>query len=100
MPKLVEFDQFWQNAGANEGVSFFLGFYYSTSGRTASYIEIGTPFLTAKTNYIADAQQNGTSSLIVRNTGVYNLTTSFTGFSLIPSAGTITGSVSVYGYNK
>jgi hypothetical protein len=27
-------------------------------------------------------------------------TTSFTGFSLIASSGNITGSVSVYGYNK
>ena len=28
------------------------------------------------------------------------VTTSYTGFTLIPSAGTITGSVSVYGFNK
>ena len=90
----------WQNAGASEGVSFALVANYNSSTETANYVEIGTPFLTAKTNYIADVQQNGASSLIIRNTGVYNLTTSFTGFTLLTSAGTITGRVSVYGYNK
>lgn len=32
--------------------------------------------------------------------GHFNATTSFTGFTLIPGAGTMTGTVSVYGYNK
>ena len=32
--------------------------------------------------------------------GSFNDTTSFTGFSIIPGSGTITGSVRVYGYNQ
>jgi len=32
--------------------------------------------------------------------GSFNATTSFTGFTLLPNSGTMTGSVSVYGYNK
>lgn len=33
-------------------------------------------------------------------TGRHSLSTSYTGFTIFPSSGTITGTVSVYGYNK
>jgi hypothetical protein len=32
--------------------------------------------------------------------GKFNATTSFTGFTIIPGAGNISGTVQVFGYNK
>jgi hypothetical protein len=62
-------------------------------------IEIHRPFLTANT--ILTGHQNDSGSLVTYNGGIgFNATTSFTGFTIIPSTGNVTGTVSVYGYNK
>jgi hypothetical protein len=39
-------------------------------------------------------------AILKANFGLFNATTSFTGFTLIAGSGTMTGNVSVYGYNK
>jgi hypothetical protein len=60
-------------------------------------LDVSAPFITAKTTV------SGQSSMryLLNVAGITNnIETSYTGFSLIPSAGTITGEVSVYGYNK
>jgi hypothetical protein len=73
-----------------------------SGGSAASKIftlEIHRPFLTANT--ILTGQQNDSGSLVTFNGGIgFNATTSFTGFTIIPSTGNVTGTVSVYGYNK
>ena len=83
--------------------NFRLGAFGSTAGRSLTTIEMSNPFAT---EYTALTFQNtaydqstprghnyiGAGNLIV--------TTSYTGFTMIPSSNNITGSVSVYGYQK
>lgn len=79
-------------------------FYASDFGGTfpdtvSAIIEVDEPFKTDKTIiFTRNLRTNQTFNGI--NAGFHNLATSYTGFTLIPSAGNITGSVSVYGYNK
>ena len=68
----------------------------------ADTLNVFSPFLTEHT-MIQDQSitgVGGSSAQLVVTGGRLGLTTSFTGFSLIASAGTITGSVSVFGVNK
>ena len=67
--------------------------------RNSTNVEIYSPFLTATTNFQSFNYSDGYNGLQFF-TGLFTATTSFTGFTLIPAAGTITGTVSVYGYNK
>jgi hypothetical protein len=67
-------------------------------------IQIFDPFATEQTGVIYDQVFNSGGS---RNNGYWEafsglttVTTSYTGFTLIPATGNITGTVSVYGYNK
>ena len=67
-------------------------------------IEMFDPFATEQTGVIYDQVFNSGGS---RNQGYWEafsglttVTTSYTGFTLLPAAGNITGTVSVYGYNK
>jgi hypothetical protein len=60
--------------------------------------DIFSPFATAWTSYVnlkARLEYGGEFA-----TGVYKATTSADGFTIYPSSGTISGSVSIYGYNK
>jgi hypothetical protein len=57
------------------------------------------PFKTAKTMFHDLGYDSDTSASLRTVVGRFNLTTSFTGFTLINS-GTMTGTVSVYGFNK
>ena len=65
--------------------------------------DIFNPFLSKRTaftgsnTYIAGA--DNINYTVVR-AGATSVNTSYTGFTLIPASGNITGSVSVYGYNK
>lgn len=58
-------------------------------------IFVANPFLTATSSYVT-YQGNGSSMILGKRDG----NASYTGFTLIPSAGTITGTVRVYGYNE
>jgi hypothetical protein len=67
-------------------------------------IEMFDPFATEQTGVIYDQVFNSGGS---RNMGYWEafsglttVTTSYTGFTLIPAAGNITGTVRVYGYNQ
>jgi hypothetical protein len=53
--------------------------------------------LNAFGNYVQDATTGGYSQY---TNGALTVTTSYDGFSLIPASGNMTGSLSVYGYNK
>jgi hypothetical protein len=65
-------------------------------------VELSAPFTSDKTSYVAHCgyglgtNEGGQST----QGGFFSGTTSFTGFTLIPASGNITGEVSVYGYNK
>lgn len=61
-------------------------------------LEVFNPFETAKTGVMANTlQYAGTTIELVRSNHAFNATTSFTGFSLIPSSGNVTGTLRVYG---
>ena len=67
-----------------------------------SDMTISAPFTADKTAYTSNAgygfgtNEGGTYQI----SGYFSGTTSFTGFTLIPAAGTITGNVRVYGFNQ
>ena len=68
-------------------------------------LDIINPFATKKTamtGLVNVYQANvGVVTYVTRFVGCdFDATTSFTGFTLYPTASTITGTVSVYGYNK
>jgi len=63
-------------------------------------VVLSNPFLTSKTLYISNGNEPETGVFWRIFNGLFNATTSFTGFSLIPNSGTMTGTVSVYGFNK
>ncbi len=65
-------------------------------------IDILNPFSTDQTGYLADAFfWSGTSDYgRTVNGGVMTVTNSYDGFTFYPASGTITGTISVYGYNK
>lgn len=72
------------------------------TNQTAINVDLVSPFLSAYTAFVAQSGSiSGTNEAYSLNTnGGFTGTTSFTGFTLIPSTGTMSGSVSVYGYNK
>jgi hypothetical protein len=75
---------------------------YDTGSRGgASQIDIFKPFQTIETSMIfSSVGENVTNQEYNWINGQLTVTTSYTGFSLIATAGNITGEVSVYGYNK
>jgi hypothetical protein len=80
--------------------SFRIG--VTTSDFDVIEITLVGPQTTDKTSYVAHCgyglgtNEGGQST----EGGFFSGTTSFTGFTLIPASGTITGPVSVYGFNK
>jgi hypothetical protein len=69
----------------------------------ATVLDIITPFDNTFNTLIIGQTLTGiyaTNPEVASNWGRYNANTSYTGLSIIPSAGTISGTVSVYGYNK
>ena len=76
-------------------------------GATGSILKSGytinmyDPFVAQATAFDAICQTAVASGARTNlNCGTHNQTVSYTGFTFYPSSGTITGSVSVYGYNK
>ena len=90
-----------------EFVSVFQGYdtavrTYASVGycrdQTNSYrFEVSSPFLSRRTNM---SYHNSLENAHILGAVLFENTTSFDGFTFYTSAGTITGSVSVYGYNK
>ena len=84
-------------SGLNENA--FNKFAYSP-GSTSLYmnVDIFNPQATAKTSYSGTV--TGVENAQYLNSGWFNSTTSFDSFTFYPISGTITGSYSLYGYNK
>jgi hypothetical protein len=59
--------------------------------------DIGNPFGTEKTQF---SGMHAKDSEFELKLAAYDAAASFTGFTIIPASGTITGSVTIYGYSK
>jgi hypothetical protein len=72
----------------------------SNAGKFAQYLDIFYPFETQNTQALSFAANapTGNITLINKSYGL-DVTTSYDGFQILPSADNITGSVSTYGYN-
>jgi hypothetical protein len=71
----------------------------TSSQYTVADVTIHGPFLTERTKLTVNAFEFNDNALDVVGGEVAD-TVSYTGFTVFPGSGTITGSVSVYGYNK
>jgi hypothetical protein len=80
--------------------SSFVVSYINSTGGGASTIHLYDPFKTAVTRFQSFGGGNTSGDSIISRGGNSSVTTSYTGFTLIPATGTMTGTVSVYGYNK
>lgn len=85
-------------AGNANGSAFAFCGYASTVG-TGMNVNLLSPFLTTRTIISATPAQISTTGGGGVTSGFHNVATSFTGFSIIPASGTITGgTIYVYGY--
>ena len=73
----------------------------NTNGQDGSFItDIVNPFQTKYTQYYSRGMQlNDSSHNPYDWRGAFNGTTSFDSLTILPASGTLTGSISVYGYN-
>jgi len=82
-------------SNANVGLGEF------NDNRAQCVIDISSPFLTERTTGTSRiASDTGATLNQVSNSFVVKNTTSYDGFTIYPGSGTITGTVSVYGYKK
>jgi len=84
------------------GITSWIGIFDAQSGvKQSGRLLIFNPFIVEYTSAIQDAvgAPNGNVEQTRRTFGT-TVTTSYTGFTVFPTAGTITGTVSVYGYAK
>ncbi len=71
------------------------------NGYSSVFCDIAQPFLANRTTTNSASAADGTTAFFKGNgAGLVANTTSYTGFTFFPSGSTITGTVSVYGYNK
>ena len=70
----------------------------SASARTSFTSTMFNPFLTATKNYVNQVAVRSSSTIFtVGTSGGFDASTSFTGMTLLPSSGTITGTIRIYG---
>jgi hypothetical protein len=68
---------------------------------TTHIMDVTRPFAAENTSAIHFTNKYSNAAIeVMVTTSSFSTTTSFTGFSILPASGTITGSISVYGYNK
>jgi hypothetical protein len=67
------------------------------TGRSTMWLTVGSPFEVATTVMRALNADSRANATIQDNVAVHGLSTSYDGFSLLTSSGTITGTVRVYG---
>ena len=85
--------------GAVEGpvtTGFQIGSHTATN--FISIFDIGSPFLSSRQTTFFGFRAFSADMNI--RSGVHTVSSSFDGFTVIPTTGTITGDISVYGYNK
>jgi hypothetical protein len=90
----------YNGEGAGSVTSCSYG-YTETTATGIFSMTIANPFETTPSLYHANhVRSSGSNSLLYYNTGAFGGTTSFTGFTLFPASGNITGKVRVYGYSN
>jgi hypothetical protein len=74
----------------------------TTQDSSAVNFEVFSPFLAARTRFTAASFgfNNAGSQVLNMRSGAHSLSNSYTGLTLLPGTGTITGTMSVYGYRK
>jgi hypothetical protein len=87
--------------GVGTTTSFSLINVTNGTDANGASMDLLLPFVARRTRHSLSGfcYNGGTNSSVFRG-GEHNSATSFTGFSLITSAGNITGTVTVYGYRK
>jgi hypothetical protein len=84
-------------SGNNATSSWNIG-TIATQRRGTTVLNIQNPFESLNTSFTSQsAQFNNTSMFVYINGGNMSVTTSYTGFTIFPSTGTFTGTISVYG---
>ena len=86
------------NVGANNQTSG--SFSDSGSSRSTHTLEIYNPFASQPTQIFARNYINDGNGYVKYGGSQFDATTSFDSLTIFPSTGTITGSYSVFGYNK
>jgi hypothetical protein len=85
-------------ATANGTTSFTWGGNGNTNGARLT-VELESPFLARPTFYSSNYADVSAGGAAGRSTGLQNQSVSHTGFTLFPTAGTLTGgTIYVYGY--
>lgn len=91
------------NFGPNALSSYFIVGGTNGSGMSSVDITVYEPFTALNTGFTSNWQTRVDGANVFAsgaNGGQMSVTTSYTGFSLVPASGSITGSVSVFGFNK
>jgi hypothetical protein len=86
-------------SGARNTAQTGARFIYMDSSKSIASVDLFAPFL-AETKLYSSNLVRGTTVITGVMTGVINSAVSYTGITFITSAGTMTGEVSIYGYNK
>jgi hypothetical protein len=73
---------------------------FGTALVNLNIIDITNPFLASATGIFSRNERSLDSAVLHITAGTHNQTTSYTGFTIYPDAGTMTGSVRTYGYNQ
>jgi hypothetical protein len=96
-------DAYGTTTGANQALTQTSGWMgpLSNSGRVGITSTIYSPNLSQLTQYATTSNRNISSNVAIGMiNGTFTNTTSFTGMTVYPSAGTITGTVKLYGYSN
>lgn len=73
----------------------------TSSGRTSLKVELFNPFKSETKNWVGHAAVQVTADVYVNQiTGGFNDNTSFTGMTIYPSSGTVSGTLRIYGYQN
>jgi hypothetical protein len=90
----------YASVAANTATSLRITVDNSTTDIQSTSLTIFDPFAATRTSFIGTQMNYGNTTAGGALAGGHNLNTSYTGFTLFPSNGTMTGSVSIYGFNN
>ena len=87
-------------SGSRDEANLFTITALTSDEKNSFAIDILSPFLATQTSFQVHAQWALDPVRMFLRSGFHNQTVSYDGFTLFPSSGNFTGSVSVYGYRK